>query len=185
MSIRSSSGPEIRARYRSIAAASHRHPRSASPKCPHGHPCVAFLPCHLVGQKPLPKAYPRALCTIGDHLRRRRLDLGLLQRQAADRLGVDEATVTNWELKRTKPALRFLPGTVRFLGYAPWAAGASLGERLLAYRRERGLPQTALARLLGVDPSTLGRWERNLRIPTGQYARRARRPSNPPLAVRP
>jgi len=131
--------------------------------------------CHVTlrGQKPLPKAYPRALCTIGDHLRKRRLDLGLLQREVAERLGVNEATVTNWELNRTSPALWFLPAIVRCLGYVPWSADGSIGQRLLSYRRERGLSQSALARLLGIDPGTLGRWERGLRVPTGQYARRA------------
>jgi transcriptional regulator with XRE-family HTH domain len=127
----------------------------------------------LRGQKPLPKAYPRALCTIGDHLRRRRLDLGLLQREVAERLGADTCSVTNWELNHTTPALRFMPGIIRFLGYTPWGPGASAGERLVAYRRERGLPQTALARLLGIDPGTLSRWERGLRVPAGGYARLA------------
>jgi len=83
---------------------------------------------------------------------------------------VDETTVTNWELNRTNPALRFLPAIVRFLGYAPWTAGASLGERLLAFRRERGVSQAAFARLLDIDPATLSRWERGRRIPTGRYA---------------
>jgi len=115
----------------------------------------------------------RALCTIGDHIRRRRLDLGLLQRHAAAAIGADTASVNNWELARTKPALRFLPGVIRFLGYVPWTADGSIGERLLAYRQERGLSQSALARLPGVDPGTLGRWERGLRVPAGQYARRA------------
>jgi transcriptional regulator with XRE-family HTH domain len=101
--------------------------------------------------------------------------LGLLQREVAERFGAHTSSVTNWELNRTKPALWFLPGIVRFLGYAPWAAGESVGERLLAYRRERGLCQAALARLLGVDPGTLSRWERGLRVPTGKYARLAER----------
>lgn len=131
--------------------------------------------CHVTlrRQKPLPRGYPRALCTIGDHLRRRRLDSGLLQREVAERIGADESTVTNWELNRTKPALRFLPAIVRFLGYTPWTADGSIGERLLAYRRERGLSQSALARLLGVDSGTLSRWERGFRLPTGKYVRLA------------
>lgn len=91
----------------------------------------------------------------------------------AERLGADTCTVTNWELNRTKPALHFLPGIVRLLGYPPWAVGASIGERLLAYRRGRGLSQTALARLLGVDPGTLSRWERGRRVPSGRLARLA------------
>jgi transcriptional regulator with XRE-family HTH domain len=59
------------------------------------------------------------LVTVGDHIRRRRLDLGLLQREVAERLGADAATITNWELNRTQPALRFLPAIVGFLGYPP------------------------------------------------------------------
>ncbi|MGH7535611.1 MAG: helix-turn-helix domain-containing protein [Gemmatimonadales bacterium] len=131
---------------------------------------MPFCHAHLRGPRPPSRSYPQALATIGDHLRKRRLDLGLLQREVAERLGADPCSVTNWELNRTKPALRFLPGIVRFLGYAPWAADGSLGDRLLAYRRERVLSQAAFARLLGVDPGTLGRWERGLRVPTGRYA---------------
>jgi hypothetical protein len=63
---------------------------------------------------------------------------------------------------------------VRFLGYTPWAAGAAIGERLLAFRRERGLRQAAFARLIGVNPATLSRWERGVRAPTGRYARLGR-----------
>jgi transcriptional regulator with XRE-family HTH domain len=134
---------------------------------------LPFCHAHLTGPRPLPRSYPQVLATIGDHLRKRRLDLGLRQRDVADQLGVDETTVANWELNRTEPALRFLPGIVGFLGYAPWAAGGSIGKRLLASRRERGLSQPAFARLLGIDPGTLSRWERNLRVPTGGYARLA------------
>src|SRR5207244_12451497 len=102
---------------------------------------LPFGHARLTGPKPLPRSYPQVLTTIGDHLRKRRLDLGLLQREVAERLGVDETTVTNWELNRTTPTLRFLPGLVRFIGDAPRAAGASLGERLVTSRRGRGLSQ--------------------------------------------
>jgi transcriptional regulator with XRE-family HTH domain len=81
----------------------------------------------------------------------------LLQPELAELLGVDHGTVTNWELSRTAPALQFLPDIVRFLGYAPWADGGSIAERLLAYRLERGLPQEVFARLLRIDPDTLSR----------------------------
>ena len=134
---------------------------------------MPFCHAHLKGPRPLPRSYPQVLATIRDHLRKRRLDLGLLQREVAERLGADPCTITNWELNHTEPELRFLPGIIRFLGYAPWYAGASIGERLLAYQREKGLPQAALARLIGVDAVTLSRWERNLRMPTGRFARLA------------
>jgi Helix-turn-helix len=74
---------------------------------------------------------------------------------------------------RTSPALRFLPHIITLLGFDPSAPGASLGERLTAWRHRAVVPQDRFARIIGIDPVTLSRWERNLRIPTGQYARRA------------
>ena len=91
---------------------------------------VAFPFCRLTlyAPKPLPRFYPQVVSTIGDHLRKRRLDLGQFQRQVAEQLGADHCSVTNWELNRTQPALWFLPAIVRFLGYVPWTADGSIGE---------------------------------------------------------
>lgn len=77
--------------------------------------------CHVTrrGQKPLPAAYPRELRTLGDHLRKRRFDLGLRQRDVARLLGVDEMTVNNWERGRTTPAPRLREGIIAFLNWAP------------------------------------------------------------------
>jgi transcriptional regulator with XRE-family HTH domain len=41
------------------------------------------------------------------------------------------------------------------------------GERLLRRRTSLGLSQKAAAKRLGVDPSTLARWERGEREPAG------------------
>ena len=61
--------------------------------------------CHftLTGPKPCPLPYPAQLNTIGDHIRKRRLDLGLLQQEVAEQIGVAEATITNWELNHPSP----------------------------------------------------------------------------------
>jgi transcriptional regulator with XRE-family HTH domain len=126
---------------------------------------LPFCHAHLKGPRPLPRSYPQVLATIGDHLRKRRLDLGLLQREVAERLGVDQTTVTNWELNRTVPALRFLPGIIRLIGYVPVASGPSPADRLRHSRRSLGLSQKRLAGLLGVDESTVARWERGSRHP--------------------
>jgi len=53
------------------------------------------------------------------------LDLNLLQREVADRLGVTESTITNW-----------------------------VGQRLTAARIARGLSREAAARWMGVDAGT-------------------------------
>ena len=57
---------------------------------------------------------------MGDHLRKKRLDLGLLQRDVARRLGVDTASVTNWEKNHNVPMPQLIPRIIEFLGYVPF-----------------------------------------------------------------
>ena len=130
--------------------------------------------CHvsLTASRPLPPAYPKELKTIGDHLRKKRLDLGLLQKEVAQRLGVDTDSVTNWEKGRSSPRLHLVPKIIEFLGYMPFADksdGWNLGERIVQLRRSLGIRQDQLARQLGVDLSTLARWERGEGHPDASY----------------
>ena len=125
--------------------------------------------CHVTLQAPKPPspAYPKSLKTLGDHLRKRRLDLKLLQSEVADRIGADETTVHNWEKNHSAPSLPFLPRIVEFLGYRPLDPGPKpLGEGIAASRRLLGITQRELACTLGIDPSTLARWERGEREPS-------------------
>lgn len=117
--------------------------------------------CHLrlKAEKPRPEAYPRALKTLGDHIRKRRLDLDLLQKEAAERIGVHTSTLMNWERGRTSPAVRQIPRIIAFLGYMPFAPGPSWPERLGTYRQINGLSQAKLAARLGVDEGTIKKWE--------------------------
>ena len=100
------------------------------------------------------------------------IDLGLLQREAAQQIGVGIQTVTNWELGRTAPALCWLPSIIQFLGYDPAPKPETVGQSLKRYRQLHGIPQHELANRLGVDPGTLGRWERGARQPTGRWLTR-------------
>jgi DNA-binding transcriptional regulator YiaG len=62
------------------------------------------------------KDYSQNPQTLGAHLKKRRLQVSLLQREAADMLGVSTDTVVNWEKDRTEPvAAQFRPD-VAFLG---------------------------------------------------------------------
>jgi DNA-binding XRE family transcriptional regulator len=81
----------------------------------------AFHLCYLTlkAQKPKFAAYPSPLNTLGDRLRARRLDLGLVQKEVAARIGVTVSTILNWERNRSDPSLRFPPNTYDFLGYNP------------------------------------------------------------------
>ena len=49
--------------------------------------------------------------------------------------------------------------------YRPSAPPRTFGERLKAWRSERGLAQRYVAAMLGVRPATYGRWERDQRRP--------------------
>jgi DNA-binding XRE family transcriptional regulator len=95
-------------------------------------------------------------------LRKRRLDLTLLQKDVAKMIGVKEDTIYNWENNRSSPQLHYVPRIIEFLGYVPYSGELkTLGERIVNYRRFYGITQKEMANRLGVDPSTLARWERN------------------------
>ena len=127
----------------------------------------SLLRCHLrlEAAKPLPKSYPTAILSLGDHIRRHRLDLGLLQREVAECIGVTPDTITNWELARTEPGIRCYPAIIEFLGYVPFSPGESFPERLKAYRMLKGSSQRQLAQELGVDPTSVMKWESGKSLP--------------------
>jgi DNA-binding transcriptional regulator YiaG len=73
----------------------------------------------LVAKRPINPAYPTELKTIGDHLRKTRLDRELTQNQVSTIIGVTTDTVTNWELNRNSPRKRFHSRIYNFLGKVP------------------------------------------------------------------
>jgi DNA-binding XRE family transcriptional regulator len=114
-------------------------------------------------------AYPLELKELGAHLRKRRLDLGLHQGQAAQRVGAHPQTYRHWEKKQTKPALDCWPGIIQFLGYDPRPEPEGIGGRLAWRRAALGLSQQAVAHRLGVDAGTIKRWEQGWREPRGRW----------------
>jgi DNA-binding transcriptional regulator YiaG len=116
--------------------------------------------------KPKPTAYPIKINTLGDHIRNRRLDLSLFQKQVADQLAVSEDTISNWEGNTTSPAVRHVPAILGFLGYDPIPVAQGLPEGVAAARKRLGLSQRKLAAQLGVDPTTVRHWEAGRHRPT-------------------
>ena len=120
--------------------------------------------CHLAfsARRPAIRRYERAKVpagTLGAAFRERRWSRGLEQWEAAAAIGVTPATYRNWEMNRTIPMVKHLPGAIVFLG-SDWRNGpTTFGERLRATRTRRGLSITEAAAQLGVDPTTLRRWE--------------------------
>jgi transcriptional regulator with XRE-family HTH domain len=129
-------------------------------------PALPFCHSTLTASRPHSPTYPRELRTLGDHLRKKRLDLGMLQKEVAKTLGVDKDSVYYWETNRYEPSLRSIPKIVQFLGYVPYdTSSMALGERIVTLRRCLGLSREDLAERLGVDESTLRDWERGKRRP--------------------
>jgi DNA-binding XRE family transcriptional regulator len=84
-------------------------------------------------------------------------------------------TINYWEISRNQPSLRMIPRIVDFLGYNPNLEAQpdeTPGERIVRVRWALGVRQKDLARQLGVDPTTLARWERGEREPSHVYLRR-------------
>ena len=131
-------------------------------------PALPF--CHTRLERPWrPAGYPCVLNHLGDHLRKRRMDLGLQLKDAARQLGAHQASVAHWEAGRFEPDLRHLPAVIGFLGYDPRPQPTNAGERLVRLRKGLGLSQKDLAGQLGIDPSTLAKWEVGRRAPQGTY----------------
>lgn len=132
--------------------------------------------CHLTvsAPKPLPPEYPRELRSVGDHLRTERLKRGLLQREAAEVIGVTAMTVNAWETGRDEPKVSYLPAILAFLGYDPFTGEMGFGERLRTERRRRGLTQVKLARELGIATSTLQKLEAGGEVTEGRVVQAVR-----------
>jgi transcriptional regulator with XRE-family HTH domain len=114
-------------------------------------------------------AYPD---TLGGRLRKRRLELGLTQREAGERVGVRQWIFGRWEADAAQPLPTRFPAIIRFLGIEPWDGPQTLGEKLIVERRRRGLLMRQAAALLGVDEDTLRQWERGRGMPREASLRR-------------
>lgn len=139
----------------------HRHLPEASPRWPQGQGRVAFLPYVSVRLKCLkpkdPEIEPK---TLGEHLKRRRLERQLTQKQLARLLGVDGWTVLKWEKGHSQPSVRAMPAILQFLSYDPFPKPRGLTECLLRKRKLMGWPIREAAQHAGVDATSWGDWER-------------------------
>jgi len=116
------------------------------------------------------KGYPIEPKTVGEHVKKRRLDLGLKQKEVATHLGIHFTTLQLWERGIGDPGVKSLPGIIRFLGYVPFACDLTPGGRLSFLRRCCGMTQEEIAARIECNPETLWRWESNLTISFRKHA---------------
>jgi transcriptional regulator with XRE-family HTH domain len=106
---------------------------------------------------PAPPEFTQEPFTLGDHLRRLRLELGLYQKDVAARLGVTTSTIWNWEHGRTIDS-RYIPRVITFLGYNPIPCPEDVLEQLAWYKQVNGLTFEELGTEMGRDPEQLADW---------------------------
>ncbi len=122
----------------------------------------------------MPRGYRREVRTLADHIRKRRLDLGLWQRTLAETLGVRTETLATWERGQARPLPRHYGAVVRFLGYDPETAEDTFASRLRAVRRRLGPTQEQLAARVGLDEGTIVDLEKHRGSPSERIRRKIR-----------
>ena len=104
---------------------------------------------------------------IGEKLKNRRIELGLLQIDVAKIVGVCEDSITGWENNRNEPQVTHYPKIIQFLGYVPFDVDRStLGGQIKLYRYLNGLSQKKLALKLEINQSTILDYEKNTHGPS-------------------
>lgn len=116
--------------------------------------------------------YPAELKTLGDHIRKRRLELNLSQASLAKKLGVNRNAICNWERALQEPSPAIMSKIVEFLGYQPSIENGTLASRLRAKRRALGMKQAEIAALIGAAIKSLHYWETGVRVPKGRHLKR-------------
>jgi DNA-binding XRE family transcriptional regulator len=127
------------------------------------------VPFTLKAKKP--KEYSETPQTLGQHLKKHRKELGLLQREVAEQMSVNTWTYLNWEKGRTEPVASQFRPIIEFLGYDPTPKPQTLAERVEA--KQRRLGATASPRSPGTSdgtPVALGATStrRGASLPTGE-----------------
>ncbi|MES2188700.1 MAG: hypothetical protein V4454_01150 [Pseudomonadota bacterium] len=98
---------------------------------------------------------------MGEHILKKRLEDGLTRKVLATHFQVDEFTIMNWELGRTKTIpVAFMPEITEYLGYNPEFKPETVGEQLRWKRRSLGWTTAEAARRNSVDQSTWEAWEK-------------------------
>ncbi len=108
---------------------------------------------------------PRELNSLGDHLRKVRVERGYTLHQVANMLGTSINRVFAWEHGVLKPSKKFREMLLRWMGYNPDDLDELFDpKRVRQWRIQHGLSRAHLAKELGLAVNTIETWER------GRYA---------------
>jgi transcriptional regulator with XRE-family HTH domain len=97
--------------------------------------------------------------TLGEQIKKKRLELGLSQKEAGRLLAVSSCTILNWEKGHTEPLILAIPAVLQFLGFVFIPTPKTIPELLFAFRQSHGLSIRGAAKELGVHFETWRDWE--------------------------
>lgn len=116
----------------------------------------------LFGTKPKNKKHPNKLITIGNHIKAKRLNNNITIEQTANAIGVSKGAIMSWENNSKKPSIIHYPKIKLFLGYEIHESlDLDLSNRLLNYRKVKGLTQDELAKEIKIDQKRISKIESN------------------------
>lgn len=134
----------------------------------------------------LEPTYPKNPKSIGEIIRKARMDKGLQTKELAQALEVSPDSVINWELRGRKPRYRHigmlekilginLPVSLLYKGYP--AKAETISQKIKRKRLELSLSQKELARMLGVNKDTIKDWEdgKGMKKPVASSSKKIRR----------
>lgn len=97
---------------------------------------------------------------FGEHLRKKRLALGLRQSDLGKLFGVHEHAVSDWEMGGRMPRLALYPAIIEFLGYEWFDIDTTtFGGKIKLYRYRNGLSREELGELFSVKGCAVRGWE--------------------------
>jgi site-specific DNA recombinase len=105
-----------------------------------------------------PKGYSSQPVTLGEHIRKVRLDRGLYHKDIANAVGVSICSINNWENGHGEPEIRFIPKIIEFLGYNPRPMPTGILEKLAWYKWSQGLNYEALGERMRIHHEQLQAW---------------------------
>lgn len=136
---------------------------------------------------------PREPKTIGEHLRKRRLELAIFQSQAARRLRVSTVTLSRWECDKVYPTWPQQPAVIAYLGFDPFndpALGSpksnetkdvaflthethpNFGQIIIRHCIKMRKTRRQFAKELGLSPKTIWNWKTGRRHPSTALGKR-------------
>ena len=123
-------------------------------------PALPFSTQNSTVSHPKGISYPANPKTIGEHIRKVRMEKKLFQKDVAAFCGVGHECVGCWENNKYTPQVQYMPRVIEFLGYDPTVQNLeTLEGQIRQFRHLHGLTLEGLGKLIGVKETTISGWE--------------------------